>query len=61
MGLKTFSILRLTPETKASFTQALQLPDFALPTLELDFGTLTQDISTKLRLPAITTRPYQAN
>jgi hypothetical protein len=60
-GHEVLNNLRLTPETKASFTQALQLPDFALPTLELDFGTLTQDISTKLRIPAITTRPYQAN
>lgn len=53
--------LMLTPETKASFTNALALPGFAQPTLDKDFGSLTQKVTTKLRSRAISTRPYQAN
>ncbi len=59
-GHEVLNNLRLTPEAKASMTAGLELPVFALPTLEYDFGTLTQDISFKARKPAASTKPYVA-
>lgn len=41
--------LYLTPEAKKVYQQALDLPDSTLHLLELDFGTLTQSSSSKLR------------
>jgi hypothetical protein len=60
-GHEVLDQLYLTTETKAAFKSSLELPEFALGTLEKDFGTLTQDISTKLRKPAVSTKPYVAN
>lgn len=53
--------LMLTPETKASFVSALALPDWAQPTLDKDFGSLTQNVTAKLRSRAVSTRPYVAD
>ncbi|BAP36396.1 hypothetical protein AS4_14560 [Acinetobacter guillouiae] len=41
--------LYLTPQAKIVYQEALALPDAAIPLLELDFGTLTQKSSSKLR------------
>jgi hypothetical protein len=59
-GHEVLDNLLLTPEAKAVFTTALQLPDYALPALELNYGTLVQDISTKARAKAVTAKPYVA-
>ncbi|HEX5356707.1 MAG TPA: hypothetical protein VFW93_10840 [Aquabacterium sp.] len=60
-GHEVLGSLFLTPETKASFKNSLHLPDFADGALEFDFGTLTQDISLKLRSRPISATPYVAN
>lgn len=57
-GHEVLNDLRLTAEAKAVMKAGLNLPVFALPALEEDFGTLTQDVSTKIRKPAASTTPY---
>lgn len=52
--------LFLTDEAKAAYTQGLTLPVFAIPSLQNDFGTLTQTINLKLRPNPINPRPYEA-
>jgi len=59
-GHEVLGQLALTPQAKAVFTSALELPEFALFALEFDYGTLTQDISLKLRSRPVSTRPYAA-
>lgn len=59
-GHEVLNDLRLTPEAKAAMTGALNLPEFAIPSLNEDFGTLTQDINTNARKPAVSTTPYVA-
>ncbi len=58
-GNEILNDLRLTPEAKASMTAGLELPVFALPTLEYDFGSLTQNITFNARKPAASTTPYK--
>lgn len=57
-GHEVLNDLRLTDEAKAAMTSGLALPVFALPSLNEDFGTLTQDISTTSRKPCASTKPY---
>lgn len=57
-GHEVLDDLRLTDEAKAVMKSALNLPVFAQAALEEDFGTLTQDVSTKARKPAASTAPY---
>lgn len=57
-GHEVLNDLRLTEQAKAAFISSLELPVFAVPLLNNDFGTLTQDISTKARRPAASTVPY---
>lgn len=57
-GHEVLDQLFLTPQAKAAFTDGLKLPVFAIPQLNNDFGTLTQDISTNLRKAAVSTKPY---
>lgn len=52
--------LKLTAQAKAVMTTGLDLPEYALPALDFDFGTLTQDINVQLRSTPINTRPYVA-
>ena len=52
--------LMLTPETKDIFRSALELDELAEGALELPYGTLTQDVTSKLRPKAISTKPYVA-
>lgn len=59
-GHEVLGKLTLTPQAKTVFNNALQLPDYALFALEYEYGTLTQDISLKLRARPIATRPYVA-
>lgn len=59
-GYEQLNDLRLTPEAKKAYTDGLELPVFALPSLESDFGTLSQTVSLKLRSTPISTRPYEA-
>ena len=59
-GHEVLDQLKLTADAKAAFTQGLQLPDFALFALDLNYGTLTQDISTNLRKVKVSTKPYVA-
>jgi len=59
-GHEVLGQLALTPQAKAVFTSALELPEFALFALDYDYGTLTQDISLKLRSRPVSTRPYAA-
>lgn len=42
--------LFLTPEAKLVYIEALDVPNTAIPLLNLDFGTLTQSSSSKIRL-----------
>lgn len=60
-GHEVLDKLMLTPETKASYTQALELQSFEVFALDLDYGSLTQDISLKLRSRPVSTTPYVAN
>lgn len=60
-GHEVLDKLMLSPETKASYTNALELQVFETPTLDMDFGTLTQDISLKLRSRPVSAKPYVAN
>lgn len=57
-GHEVLNNLRLTSEAKAAMTTGLNLPEYAVPALDEDFGTLTQDVSTKVRKPAAPTTPY---
>lgn len=57
-GHEVLNNLRLTDAAKASFIAGLELPVFAVPLLNNDFGTLTQDVSTNARKPAASTTPY---
>lgn len=43
------SQLYLTPEAKVAYQKGLALPDSALHLLDMDFGTLTQKSSSKIR------------
>lgn len=52
--------LRLTAQAKAALTNGVELPEYAIPALEIDFGTLTQDINVQLRSIPINPRPYVA-
>ena len=52
--------LMLTPVTKDIFRSALELDELAEGALELPYGTLTQDVTSKLRAKAISTKPYVA-
>ena len=60
-GHEVLGNLKLTPQAKDVFRTVLELPEFTEFALEFDYGTLTQDISVKLRSRPITTRPYVAN
>jgi hypothetical protein len=57
-GHELLNNLLLTPEAKAAMISSLNLPAFAVPLLDQDFGTLTQDVSTVARKPAAPTKPY---
>lgn len=57
-GHEVLNNLRLTDDAKQAFIGSLNLPVFAVPLLNNDFGTLTQDISTTARKPAASTSPY---
>jgi len=57
---EVLSDLRLTPELKSALINGVELPEFAIPALDISFGTLTQDIGVKLRVPAVNPRPYVA-
>lgn len=59
-GHEVLNQLQLAPEAKELFTNVLVLPEIALGALELDYGTLTQDISTNLRKVKISSTPYTA-
>ena len=52
--------LRLTAQGKAALTNGVELPEFAIPVLDIDYGTLTQDINVQFRARAINPRPYVA-
>lgn len=58
-GHEVLDKLFLTTEAKAVFMNSLQLPLVAQGLLDTtDFGTLTQDISTKFRKAAVPNKPY---
>ena len=57
-GHEVLDQLKLTPGIKAVFTTALNLPEFALPQLDEEYGNLTQDVSTNLRKTKISSTPY---
>lgn len=57
-GNELLNDLRLTAQAKQAFISGLNLPVFAVPLLNNDFGTLTQNISTNLRKKAVSTTPY---
>lgn len=58
-GHEVLGDLALTPEARELYRVNLKLPDFVVPLLtSLRFGTLTQDISTKLRSTPVSTKPY---
>ena len=59
-GHEVLGNLKLTPQAKDIFNTALELPEFVAFALDFDYGTLTQDISLKLRARPISTRPYAA-
>lgn len=52
--------LMLTPQAKEALIKGVELPEFAIPALDIDFGTLTQDINVQLRSTPINPRPYVA-
>lgn len=58
-GHEVLNDLRLTDQAKQAMINGLELPVFAVPLLNNDFGTLTQDVSLKARKPAASTTPYQ--
>lgn len=57
-GHEVLDQLKLTEGIKAVFTSVLNLPEFALPQLEEEYGNLTQDVSTNLRKVKISSAPY---
>lgn len=57
-GNELLNDLRLTAQAKEAMISSLNLPVFAVPLLNNDFGTLTQNISTNLRKKAVPTTPY---
>lgn len=58
-GHEVLNALFLTPAAKTFFMETLALPEVAKGLLETtDFGTLTQDISTNTRKPAVSAKPY---
>ena len=59
-GHEVLDHLLLSAGAKTLFTNTLKLPEYATPALELDFGNLTQDISTTLRKTAVSGKPYVA-
>ncbi|MEN3971037.1 hypothetical protein [Acinetobacter sp. BWR-L5] len=53
IGFKSYEKLThlyLTAEAKLAYKEAFGLPDAAIPLLDMDFGTLTQSSSSKIRL-----------
>ncbi len=52
--------LLLTDQTKAIFKEALAIPEYGEFALDYDYGTLTQDVTAKLRSKAVSTTPYSA-
>lgn len=50
--------LKLTAKAKEVMNTVLELPEIAQAALDFDFGTLTQDVTTKLRPKAVSTTPY---
>ena len=58
-GHEILDKLMLTPEAKAAMTAGLVLEGFETPSLNNDFGTLTQDIKVTTR-KAVSTTPYVA-
>lgn len=59
-GHEVLDQLKLTEGVKSVFYTALRLPEFVADALNADYGTLTQDISTKSRSTKISTAPYVA-
>lgn len=59
-GHEVLDKLLLTAAAKAVFTTSLKLPEYAVPALDLEFGSLTQDVSTTFRKSAVPTTPYVA-
>jgi len=59
-GYEQLNKLYLTPEAQTAYRDGLKLPEYAEPSLSYDFGTLTQNITTKLRARPINARPYEA-
>lgn len=58
-GNEVLGDLALTPEAKELYKVNLKLPSFVFPLLDtLRFGTLTQNITTKLRSTPVSTKPY---
>ena len=57
-GHEVLDDLRLTQQAKDAMTSSLMLQVYETPTLRNDFGTLTQDISTKLRAKPVSTKLY---
>ena len=60
VGNELLDNLRLTPEAKTASIDGLLLEDFDIPSLDLDYGTLTQNISLVARKPAVSAAPYIA-
>lgn len=59
-GHEVLKNLMLTDIAKSALITSLQLPDIATFALDFNFGTLTQDISTNLRSPCASSKPYVA-
>ncbi|TAK97395.1 MAG: hypothetical protein EPO09_04075 [Aquabacterium sp.] len=58
-GHEVLDKLMITADGKQVFTDGLQLEPWAAAALNEDMGTLTQDISTNIRKPALkSTKPY---
>lgn len=52
--------LKLTAKAKEVMTTVLELPEIAQDALNFNFGTLTQDVTTKFRSKAVSATPYVA-
>lgn len=52
--------LLLTDQSKTVFKEALAIPEFGEFALDYDYGTLTQDVTTKFRSKAVSTKSYVA-
>jgi hypothetical protein len=57
-GHQVLDQLLLTESSKNLFINELVLPSLFWTNLDVSFGSLTQDISTKLRNPPLTNAPY---